>query len=286
MSNAATNDIPRWHRAPNTNSWYLGPPLGGSWNNRLNVDPLNDATIRKLPLNPWNGSKNINKDSAVTPLDMYLGLLYPSCPVGIETKTRKKLHQYATSMRLGHKIAKTERERMEKLLKRLVDVGPRCGFAWKNPGKTYRLPTKQEMMNLGHVAWGESGKFFYKRPRKPDPTPNPRKGPKRPKENTGPAYPLDQPSPGERRSRRVLAELGYDPYMPRNQIGRVMNIALAKRFVQSELQKMGLPVDLTNVPEDVVYMMRAKILLGDYNSVFAQLASNTSQINRTPHSTR
>ncbi len=169
-----TNNNNNNTRNVHSNSSTTTTPGGASWNYLLNMNQINGSVHRKMPLTLVNG-RNKGVNSIVTPYDMYVALLYPSCPVGIDTKTRKKLRDYATRMTKREPLLKTQRERMEALLKRLVAGGSKCGLPPKNHGKKYRLPTKKEMTNIGFTTVGESGKFFYKRPRKANPQRNPKK---------------------------------------------------------------------------------------------------------------
>ena len=252
---------------PRTNSW--GPyTRGTSWNNRLNRDPDNTGKIvRKIEVNPLNG-RNRNKDSVVTPLDMYLGLLYPSCPVGIDAATRKKLRDYATRMKNKQPIFKTQRERMEALLKRLVHAGDKCGFATKEQGKKYRLPTKQEMTNLGYVAQGVSGKFFYKRPRKPHPTPNPRKGPKKPRGSVNVfRYVTNVKSPAKRVNRRMITNQGYNlTGKTNNQVSQLSEIAGKKKFIRTMVSQLyHMDLSLVGLPDEYVYKIWQQAMTGNYS---------------------
>jgi hypothetical protein len=138
----------------------------------------NGSLHRQMPLASTNRQNAKNVNTVVTPLDMYLALLYPSCPVGIDTHTRKKLRDYATRMMTGNRILKSQRERLEGVLKRLVKEGDKCGLPRKTRGKKYRLPTKAEMVERGYTAAGNSGRFFFKRERKQNPKKYPQKGPK------------------------------------------------------------------------------------------------------------
>jgi len=174
-------------------------PLGASWNVYLSQNVQGDI-YRRMYTTISNG-RNANVNTVVTPLEMYKGLLYPSCTVGIDAKLRKKLRDYATRMLRGAPIYKTERDRMDVLLKRLVAAGDQCGFTRKDPGKKYRLPTKKEMEDLGLKAAGASGKFFYKRPRKTNPTTNPRS-------RSSVSPPARNPSPTKRMKVAVVTSKG------------------------------------------------------------------------------
>lgn len=164
---------PPANNGSNSSNWALSSPNGSSWNAHLNQNS-NGHVFRKMYM-PLTETHNVTKNSVVTPLDMYVALLYPSCPVGIDTKTRKKLKNFATRMTTGVPLRKTQRERMEALLKRLVREGGKCGMPHKSHGKKYRLPTKEEMNIMGYKPAANDGRFFHKRPRNPDPVKNPRK---------------------------------------------------------------------------------------------------------------
>ena len=208
-------------------------PNGTSWNKHLNVN--RDGNVkRRMALVSTNG-RNTNKNSVVTPLEMYLGLLYPSCPVGIDTKTRKELRDYATRMNTKQTILKSERDRLEALLKRLVAAGGKCGLPKKQYGKRYRLPTKKEMESAGYDAAGVSGKFFYKRPRKPDPVPNPKKGPKGTRMHVSSTYDEPKPTPSKRMKLAILKGDGFNAtHVPNQELNRMYDIAYKRR----ELKKM------------------------------------------------
>ena len=257
-------------RSKESNSWAASPG-GVSWNAYLNRN--NKGSIhRKMGLTASNG-RLTNSNSAVTPLDMYLGLLYPSCPVGIEEKTRKKLRDFATRMTTGERIPKTQIERMDRLLKRLVAAGDKCGFAKKDPGKKYHLATTKEMTHMGYHAAGNSGKFFYKQPRKPDPVPNPRKGPKNPHRPPNAAtstVTTKKHSPSKRLKLKNIRTQGYavNDHAPASTINTLYCYAFARQQVR-RLVKLHFNFDpnLSAWSETNVAEFHRRAAIGDYSFV-------------------
>lgn len=166
-STPPTPDKVNW---PNT--LFAMSPLISPWGSTYG-----SGTTRTMNITRFNkNNASIYTSSNVDPLDMYLGLLYPSCPVGIEAKTRKALRYYATQLKYKQPVKKLQRERFKALLDRLVAAGKRCGFPAKAPGHTYTVANKNAMLARGYVANNKNGDFFYrkKRPgvRKRNPTPN------------------------------------------------------------------------------------------------------------------
>lgn len=283
LDNSVNKDFDAWLRSinfgiphnaakspPTSNSGSWSSPQGVSWNAYLNTNINNGSIRRKMPLVSTNG-RNWDTNSVVTPLDMYLALLYPSCPVGIDAPTRKKLRDYATRMNTRQPLLKTQRERMEAVLKRLVAAGDKCGLPAKAPGKRYRLPTKKEMEDMGFQAMGKSGKFFHKRQRNPDP---PKMSSKSHKKKTNVTHPLrnylgSKKSPSKRMMLAAIKAARYNGYAgaeskTNTEIVGIYMRAMARRDLKRLLKmRYGYNVDLSQVNDSTVPLYHQMAMTGN-----------------------
>lgn len=292
------NELARWLSDPST--WRMSPrpakspptsnsgswssPQGVSWNAYLNANVNNGTIRRKMPLVSTNG-RNADKNSVVTPLDMYLALLYPSCPVGIDAPTRKKLRDYATRMNTRQPLLKTQRERMEAVLKRLVAAGDKCGLPAKKQGKRYRLPTKKEMEDMGFQAIGKSGKFFHKRQRNPNP---PKMSAKSHKKKTNVTNVQNAPrnylgNKGNPSKRMMLAAIKAARYSGYAGAESKTNVEIVDMYIQAVARRnlkrllrmrYGYNVDLSQVDDITVPLYHQMAMAGNISFLQPQVPAS------------
>lgn len=127
-----------------------------------------------MQLNPQMGPQSSpeKKIQYVLPSYMYHAVTSGTCTVGIDEKTRQILRNLAfmeiyalPDMELKVKVAKTQRDRLERLLKRLVRLEESCGFPKLTGGWNYRL-ISSKLLQEHHLMYSLSGGgVLYKRSR-------------------------------------------------------------------------------------------------------------------------
>ena len=131
-----------------------------------NVDPTWSPNLRD-----FRGHEH--EDTTVFPEDMYAALLRSHCTVGIDSKTRMRLLRLAYYIKKDpSSVRKTERDRLLRLMRRLVKAGSICGFPPKIAPAKYKLVDTREMrLKYGHRDYfskRERPKLWV-RNKKPDP---------------------------------------------------------------------------------------------------------------------